>query len=125
NIHFQFQDCPPGTSCSMINATKDADFVILVTEPTPFGLYDLSLAVETMQQLGKPMGVVINRFGIGNNEVFEYCSRQNLPILTVVNNDREIAELYTRGELIYPQHPQFCQGMDEILMKLNRIREGK
>ena len=67
-------DSPPGTSCPVIEATKDADFVILITEPTPFGVHDLKLAVETMIELGKPYGVVVNRFGIGNNDVIDYCS---------------------------------------------------
>ncbi|NLN85733.1 MAG: P-loop NTPase, partial [Candidatus Cloacimonetes bacterium] len=59
----QIRDCPPGTSCSVINATRDADFALLVTEPTPFGLHDLSLAVQTMRFLKKPMAVVVNRVG--------------------------------------------------------------
>jgi MinD superfamily P-loop ATPase len=117
---YLFLDCPPGTSCSVINATKDADFILLVTEPTPFGLYDLSLAVETMRHLDKPMAVVVNRFGIGNDEVVQYCEKQQIPIWAVLPNQREIAELYSRGEVIYPKIKEFRNGLDDILTELGK-----
>ncbi len=123
DAEYQFQDCPPGTSCSVINATKDADMVILVTEPTPFGLYDLSLAVETMCHLQKPLAVVINRHGIGNDEVLRYCQEQHLPIWALIPNQREIAELYSQGEIIYPHVEEFRQSLDAILDKLDTLRE--
>ncbi len=116
-----FQDCPPGTSCAVINATKHADMVILVTEPTPFGLYDLSLAVDTMRHLGKSIAVVINRQGIGNEDVFRYCEAEKIPVWAVLPNRREIAELYSRGEIIYPKVEQFRQGLDAILQKLDAL----
>ena len=99
-------DSPPGTSCPVIEATKDAGFVILVTEPTPFGLHDLKLAVETMKELKKPFGVVINRFGIGNDDVLKYCEEERIQILAKIPNDRRIAELYSRGKLIYSEVPE-------------------
>jgi len=74
----QIFDCPPGTSCPVVAATKNADFVVLVTEPTPFGLNDLRLAVDTIREIRKPLGVVINRNGIGNNEVDNYWVRVSL-----------------------------------------------
>jgi MinD superfamily P-loop ATPase len=92
-------DAPPGTSCSMIEATKDADFVILVTEPTPFGLNDVILAIDTMKALGKPFGLVINKFGIGNDDIIDYCQKEHITILTKINNDRKVAELYAKGQL--------------------------
>lgn len=95
-------DSPPGTSCPVIEATRDADFVILVTEPTPFGLHDLKLAVETVKQMGKPFGVVINRHGIGNDGVEKYCKEDKIDIIAKIPNDRFIAETYSRGELLYP-----------------------
>ena len=118
---YQFLDCPPGTSCSVITATKDADFVILITEPTPFGLYDLSLAVETMQHLGKPVAVVVNRYGIGNEDVFHYCETQKIPVWAKLPNQRAIAELYSNGEVIYHKIPEFRKGMDAILSELDKL----
>ncbi len=124
SVQYEFLDCPPGMSCSLINATKDADFIILVTEPTPFGLYDLSLAVETMRHLEKPMAVVVNRYGIGNDEVFRYCEKQNIPVCATLPNQRAIAELYSSGEVIYLKVKEFRQGIDNILQKLDAIKRS-
>ena len=109
-------DAPPGTSCPVIEATRNADFVILVTEPTPFGLHDLKLAVETMNKLGKKHGVVINRHGIGNEEVVQYCTKEEVPVLASIANDRRIAELYSNGKLIYPE-------ISAVEVQLTRIWE--
>ena len=107
-------DAPPGTSCPVIEATKDADFVILVTEPTPFGLHDLKLAIETMKELKKDFGVVINRYGIGNNEVVDYCEGDNIPILAKIPNSRKVAELYSKGELVYTEIPEVKKELQNI-----------
>jgi len=122
---YQFRDCPPGTACPVISATKDADFIILVTEPTPFGLYDLELAAETMRHLGKPMAVVVNRYGIGNDEVFHYCKEQDIPVWAKIPNQREMAELYSRGELIYPKVEEFRRELDAILGKLDSLGRNR
>lgn len=114
NGTIKLYDSPPGTSCPVIEATKDVDFVILVTEPTPFGLHDLKLAVDTMIQLRKKFGVVINRFGIGNDDVLDYCQTNKIPILAKIPNDRHIAELYSRGELIYKILPEFKVQLENI-----------
>jgi len=98
-------DSPPGTSCPVIEATRDADLVILVTEPTPFGLHDLKLAVETVKQMDKPFGVVINRHGIGNDGVELYCEEDGIDIIARIPNDRLIAETYSRGDLLYSTIP--------------------
>lgn len=107
-------DSPPGTSCPVIEVTKNADYIILVTEPTPFGLYDLNLAVDTMKQLNKPFGVVINKSGIGNNDVMNYCNENKIPILAKIPNSREIATLYSNGELIYKKIPEFNEQLRKI-----------
>ena len=93
-------DAPPGTSCPAISAMKNSDFVVLVTEPKPFGLHDLKLTVEAVRQLGIPCGLVINRADIGNADVYEYAGRKSLPILLEIPFDRHIAELYSRGHLL-------------------------
>ncbi len=90
-------DAPPGTSCSMIAAVRGSDFVILVTEPTPFGLNDLALAVETVRTIGIPFGIVINRAGSGDDRVHQYCAAEGLQILLEIPDDRRIAEAYSRG----------------------------
>lgn len=108
-------DAPPGTSCPVIEATKEADFIILVTEPTPFGLHDMKLAVETMKELKKDFGVVVNRYGIGNNDVVEYCEENGISILAKIPNSRKVAELYSKGALIYTELP-------EVKLELQKIK---
>jgi MinD superfamily P-loop ATPase len=90
-------DVPPGTSCPVVEAIKGSDFCILVTEPTPFGLNDLALAVETVRELGIPYGVVLNRAGVGDGKVEKYCQKENIPILLTIPLNTEIAHLYSRG----------------------------
>ncbi|MBL7128672.1 MAG: ATP-binding protein [Ignavibacteria bacterium] len=107
-------DAPPGTSCPVIEATKGVDFVILVTEPTPFGLHDLKIVVDTMKKLKKRYGIVINRFGIGNDDVLKYCHEEKIPILAKIPNNRRIAELYSCGELIYKKIPGVKQQLKDI-----------
>ena len=92
-------DSPPGTSCPFVHTTASADFVILVTEPTPFGLSDLRQSVETLRTIGKPFGVVINRAGIGNDAVAEYLKTEEIPLMMEIPFDREVAGNYSRGVL--------------------------
>jgi len=107
-------DSPPGTSCPVIEAVKNADFVILVTEPTPFGLHDLKLAVDTLKELKIRFGVVVNRHGIGNDDVVNYCINENIDLIAKIPNSRRIAELYSRGELIYQRIPEVKHQFEEI-----------
>jgi len=93
-------DAPPGTSCPVIAALKNADFVILVTEPTPFGLHDLKLAVEITRILNVPVGVVVNRADLGDKRVFDYCAKENIPILMTISFDKNVAQYYANGELL-------------------------
>jgi MinD superfamily P-loop ATPase len=90
-------DAPPGTSCPVIETINNSDYCILVTEPTPFGLYDLKLAVEVVNHLHIPFGVIINRDGIGNNNVELYCHKEKIPILLKIPHSEEIAQLYSQG----------------------------
>jgi MinD superfamily P-loop ATPase len=100
-------DAPPGTSCPVIAAMKDTDFVLLVTEPTPFGLYDLKLAVGAVRILGIPCGLVINRSDMGDDKVKAYAEAEALPILMEIPFDRRIAEAYSRGELLTETMPEW------------------
>jgi len=110
----QLFDCPPGTSCTMVAAVREADFIILVTEPTPFGLHDLDLAVESVRLLKKPFGVIINRFSNGNRMVHDYCEQRGIPIITRIPLDRRIAELYSRGNLVYKQVEPVNRALSEL-----------
>jgi len=100
-------DAPPGTSCPVITAMKGTDFVLLVTEPTPFGLHDLKLAVEAVKVLGIPMGLVINRSGVRHNEVQQYAEQENLTVLAEIPFDRRIAEAYSKGKLVVLELPEY------------------
>jgi MinD superfamily P-loop ATPase len=117
-------DAPPGTSCPVIEAVKNADFVILVTEPTPFGLHDLKLAVDTMRELNKKFVIVINRDGIGNEDVLDYCRKESILILAKISNDRRIAEHYSRGELVYKKLPELRQQLITIEKYINALQGG-
>lgn len=124
NDILKIYDAPPGTSCPVIEALKNADFVILVTEPTPFGLHDLKLAVETTRALHKPFGVVINRYGIGNEDVVLYCRAENIPVLAKIPNDRRIAEMYSRGQLLYQAIPEVRHQMEYIIDHIRSVYAG-
>jgi MinD superfamily P-loop ATPase len=90
-------DSPPGTSCPVIQTISSSDFCILVTEPTPFGLHDLRIIVQVLETMEIPFGVIVNRAGIGDKRVYEYCKEKNIPILLEIPYQRRIAELYSRG----------------------------
>jgi len=117
-------DSPPGTSCPVIEATKEADIVILITEPTPFGLHDLILAMDTMEQLNKRFAVVINRAGVGDDEVEKYCDKKGVSVLAKIPNDRKIAELYSRGEIIYKKIPEMKEELEKIEKFIFKTEDG-
>jgi MinD superfamily P-loop ATPase len=111
-------DAPPGTSCPVITTVRDADFVLLVTEPTPFGLHDLRLAVDMVRQLRIPFGVVVNRVGIGDDRVHRYCAAEDIPVVLDIPDDRRIAEAYSRGKIIVealPEYNRLFEGLSEML----------
>jgi MinD superfamily P-loop ATPase len=118
-------DSPPGASCPMIESVKGSDFVILVTEPTPFGLNDLKLAVEAVRILGIFFGVIINCDGIGNDGVREYCQEENIPLLLTIPWGREIAEAYSRGVPAVEVYPDLKQKFQALFYEIERIIEGK
>ncbi len=107
-------DAPPGTSCPVITSVRDADFVTLVTEPTPFGLSDLGLALDMVRQLGFPHGVVVNRAEPGNADADGFCGKRQVRIIAHIPDDRRIAEAYSRGEMILTA----VQGIRERLLDL-------
>lgn len=118
-------DAPPGTSCPVIAGMNHTDFVLLVTEPTPFGLHDLKLAVEVVRILGIPHGLVINRAGIGNDEVKEYARKEKLQVLMEIPFDRKIAEAYSNGQMIVDAIPEYRHKFRTLLEKIINIVEGR
>jgi len=123
NSFIKIYDSPPGTSCPVIEATKDVDYVILITEPTPFGFNDVVLAIETMKELKKEFGIVINRYGIGNSDIEKYCSKNSIPIIAKIPNMKEIAHLYSRGELLYDKIPEVKDELVKIQQLIISKRE--
>ena len=104
---FTILDSPPGTSCPVIAALYGSDFVVLVTEPTPFGLHDLRLAVDMVREIRIPFGVIINRAGIGDSRVHSFCDREKIPVLLEIPDHRQIAEAYSRGKLVVDTLPEY------------------
>jgi MinD superfamily P-loop ATPase len=100
-------DAPPGTSCPVVESIMGVDFVLLVTEPTPFGLHDLKLAFQMVEELGMPSGVVINRDGIGNSPIEEFCSEHGLPILMRIPFSRQFAEILAQGVPLINAFPEY------------------
>jgi len=113
-------DAPPGTSCPVIEATKGADFIVLVTEPTPFGLHDLKLAVEMVRVLQIPFGVVVNRSTVGDRKVWRYCKDEKIDILIEIPDDRLIAESYSKGEMVVNVLPQYRKDFDMLYEKMKK-----
>ena len=111
-------DCPPGTSCPMMATVRNSDFVILVTEPTPFGLNDLKLAVDVVRLFGIPFGVVINRDGIGDDRVVQYCKDEQITLLARIADDRQVAELYSQGIPAYGKLLGFTSQLNELVAML-------
>jgi len=111
-------DAPPGTACPMQETVEGSDYCILVTEPTPFGLSNLQDAVDTCRRIGVPCGVVINRDGVGNRGVDDYCAAEGIEVLLRIPQQREIAEAYSRGETLAEAFPQW---RDDLVMMYKRI----
>jgi MinD superfamily P-loop ATPase len=115
-------DAPPGTSCPVIATIRGSDFVVLVTEPTPFGLHDLKLAVDMVKELGIPFGVIINRVGIGDDRVHTFCGEKKIPVLLEIPDDRRIAEAYSRGELVIDALPEYRSLFSTLLWNIKELR---
>lgn len=117
-------DVPPGTSCPVITAVTGSDYCILVTEPTPFGLNDLVLAVEALNIMGIPYGVVVNRAGIGDGKVEDYCRENGIEVLLKIPFDRGIAEAYSRGIPLTEARPRYAELLREVIDKIGEKITG-
>jgi len=115
-------DAPPGNACPVVESMHGADFVLLVTEPTPFGLHDLRQAVEVARdELGLPVGVVINREGVGDEGVDVYCDAEGIPILMRIPIDRRIAEAYSEGVLLVEELPEYREAFQELYSEIEDL----
>jgi len=118
-------DCPPGTSCPMVESVKDSGFCVLVTEPTPFGLHDLKAAYEVLKRLDVPSGVIINQADIGDDRIERYCEEAGLPVLMRLPFDRVIAAAYARGRTLIEARPELAEGFRELHRRLlSPARQG-
>jgi MinD superfamily P-loop ATPase len=114
-------DAPPGTACAMVEAARGSDYVLLVTEPTPFGLYDLKLAVAVVRELGLPCGVVVNRAGEGEEDMRAYCAAAGVEVLAAIPDDRRVAEVYADAGLIVDELPDYRPAFENILSRLDEV----
>jgi MinD superfamily P-loop ATPase len=118
-------DVPPGTSCPVVEAVKGSDFCLLVTEPTPFGLNDLILAVEMVKRLGIPCGVILNRSGAGDSGVEDYCKKEGIPLLLAIPLDIEIARLYSISITLAEGLPQWQDKFLEVYQMIKEILDER
>ncbi|MDD4641457.1 MAG: ATP-binding protein [Bacteroidales bacterium] len=107
-------DAPPGTSCPFIHTVAGADYVVLVTEPTPFGLSDLKQSVDTLASIGTPCGVVVNKAGLGDREVYAYLEEKQIPLLMDIPFDKGLAALYSGGKIPAREDPLWKEGFIEL-----------
>lgn len=120
NNHIILFDSPPGTSCSFIQTAVKADYVILITEPTPFGLSDLKQSVETLKTMNIPYGVIVNRAGLGDDKVHSYLKENDISLLLEIPFDKEIAASYSRGEIIAESKPELQEQLLKIFKEINQ-----
>jgi len=113
-----FVDAPPGTSCPVIESVRGCDYVVLVTEPTPFGLHDLDLAVQMVRALAQPFGVVVNRADLAEQRARHYCRQRQIEILAEIPDDRRIAQAYSRGQMACEALPELSDLFDRLLASI-------
>ena len=118
-------DAPPGTSCPVIAAMRDTDFVVMVTEPTPFGLHDLRLAVGAVKLLDIPCGLIINRADLGTDDTEAYARQENIPVLMKIPFERRIAEAYSRGQLIVDVFPEWKAKFSALTGAIAKMIAGR
>jgi len=117
-------DSSPGTSCPVVETVKGSDFCLLVTEPTPFGLNDLKLAVEMVRKLGVPLGVLINCSDIGDRKVWQYCEIEKIPLLMEIPFERRIAVAYSKGVPLVEEIPEYRKRFQDLYCHMeNKVRE--
>ena len=117
-------DAPPGTACPLVASAHKSDYCVLVTEPTPFGLHDLEITVQVIRELEIPLGVVINRAGIGDRKVYKYCENEGIPILLEIPFSKRIAELYSRGIPFVDEMPEWKDRFQQLFNDIRRCLDS-
>jgi len=125
DVDLVFIDAPPGTSCPVIESVRGSDYVLLVTEPTPFGLNDLKLAIDMIRALKLPFGVVINRADMGDHQTVRYCESNRIEIIATIPDDRRIAEAYSRGAMICEALPEYQSLFEKFLKKITKETKAR
>lgn len=118
-------DSPPGASCSMMTVARAAEIVLLVTEPTPFGLHDLEAAIEALREINRPMGVVINRSDWGDDSIRSLCAEENVPILLEIPHLRQVAEAYAESRTLIESVPEIREDLHRLLQDAEHLIEGR
>jgi MinD superfamily P-loop ATPase len=124
-VDLQIVDSPPGTSCPVIESIRGSDFVVLVTEPTPFGLNDLRLAVDMVRAMELPFAIVINRADVGDSETKRYCQQEQIEVLAEIPDDRQVAEAYSRGEMACDAIAKYRSLYSDLLGRILRHEHTK
>jgi len=114
-------DSPPGTSCPTVESVRDVDIVMLVAEPTPFGLYDLQLVIGMLDSIHKKYGVIINKDGIGNAELETFCQENNIPVLLKIPFNKDYNEHYAEGKLLINDFPEIVENMSELFKRIEEV----
>ena len=115
---FALLDAPPGTACPVVETLEGCSFALLVAEPTPFGLHDFTLAVELLRELQLPFAAVVNRVGLGDRRMHDFCRNEGIEILLELPDDRRIAEMYSRGKLLVDEEPEYRQLFEVLYRRL-------
>jgi len=113
-------DAPPGTSCPVIETIKESDYCLLITEPTPFGLNDLTLAVEVVRKIGIPFGVFINRADLGDDKTEQYCKNENIPILMRIPFKKDFAAAYSTGKPMVDAFPEYNKKFQKLFARISQ-----
>lgn len=119
-----FIDSPPGTSCATVAAVEDVDYAIIVSEPTPFGVSDMKMVVEMLREMKIPFGLIINKAGLGDEEIYRYCEDENIEILGEIPFDKKIAELYAHGEIFSASLPEYQNFFTDIYKNITDGRKS-
>jgi MinD superfamily P-loop ATPase len=116
-------DSPPGASCPFVETVRGSDFCVLVTEPTPFGLHDLKITIQVLRKMMAPFGVIVNRAGVGDKKVYDYCNEENIRILMEIPYERKIAELYSRGVPFSLGMPEWTEKFQTLYGDIRKLVE--
>jgi MinD superfamily P-loop ATPase len=121
NSALRIIDCPPGTACPFVTSVKNSDFVLLVTEPTPFGLHDMKLAIKVLRQLKLPFGIIVNKSVSESDCIGKHCKSEKIPLMMRIPEDRRIAEAYSCGVSLVESMPEIGDDFRKLVADIKKI----